>query len=644
MKERFHALDGLRGFAAFGVFLSHINIPFATVLSIPAISFLYGGISDGPNSVQILFVLSGFLMAYLYPTIPNAFAFIQKRYTRIFPLVIVVVAYLWVVNSKQIANLWYVQIATLIAIGLTIHYLWRGIKKINRSQKVGRILFGIFFMLQVLFALSILFLFSTDRLSSSTTFLFGATTAVANMMLLTPLSTAFTLLRATFWSLSPEILFYVIFPFFVVPLIVIGKRWGKTVTVVIIICVVKILFDLDHALIPIGSFQTINIARSSGFVAGVVLGSLYQSKNKIWNFVESISKNKFYSIFLIIVFFLMQSLGDGIRQEATLQFNNIFYLISSIIISIFIAAALTKGSVIQKIMSNKFMVFLGMISFSLYLIHIEVISWVSKILPLNGVNLSHASLYVLIFIAVTAVIAISISYLLFRFVEALYFSKKVTKTKQLRKEVKIEQKRLSIRTSIFAVVLCSFIFFVYTFTFSHSLLIEHVSVPNPQISLLQNPTTFQIHADHNWLGIISIDARYIGDPNKSAVKKRPADVTLSLFSDGKKIATTTYHAYLVKNLQQFQFGFQPIPNSKGKIYTARIILENGKSDDQVVLNNSKAVGMYVLEGGKFERMSQLTANRILFVLTDLEALFAILFFITTALGILYIEKLDKKIN
>jgi peptidoglycan/LPS O-acetylase OafA/YrhL len=55
----------------------------------------YTTLAAGGNSVQILFVLSGFLMAFLYPTIQKRFGFIRKRYTRIFPVLSVVVIYFW---------------------------------------------------------------------------------------------------------------------------------------------------------------------------------------------------------------------------------------------------------------------------------------------------------------------------------------------------------------------------------------------------------------------------------------------------------------------------------------------------------------------------------------------------------------------
>lgn len=83
-KQRFLALDGLRGFAAFSVVLFHIVFNLPMLASAPlVIALTYNAISVGPNAVQILFVLSGFLMAYLYPDQKSIKHFIQKRYARI---------------------------------------------------------------------------------------------------------------------------------------------------------------------------------------------------------------------------------------------------------------------------------------------------------------------------------------------------------------------------------------------------------------------------------------------------------------------------------------------------------------------------------------------------------------------------------
>lgn len=76
-------LDGVRGFAAYLVFLSHYSL----ISGIAGGSFGHGG---GQIGVMLFFVLSGFLMAHLYrdraPTVGSIVEFLRRRAARVLPL------------------------------------------------------------------------------------------------------------------------------------------------------------------------------------------------------------------------------------------------------------------------------------------------------------------------------------------------------------------------------------------------------------------------------------------------------------------------------------------------------------------------------------------------------------------------------
>src|SRR5579872_2659339 len=77
---RFHALDGIRGLAILLVVLNHVNSGY---ISSVMPSWLDQIIFDsGVTGVSLLFVLSGFLMTYIYPNPQSGLHFLQKRYTR----------------------------------------------------------------------------------------------------------------------------------------------------------------------------------------------------------------------------------------------------------------------------------------------------------------------------------------------------------------------------------------------------------------------------------------------------------------------------------------------------------------------------------------------------------------------------------
>ena len=127
MSLRIKALDGLRGFAALSVFLSHSGFEAEKVFPLPIANLFYRLFQVGPNSVQILFVLCGFFMALLYANIDNAWKFLRKRYTRIFPVFIVVCLFLTLVQAFGIN--FYLQIPLLIIIALAYSTGWKLYRK-----------------------------------------------------------------------------------------------------------------------------------------------------------------------------------------------------------------------------------------------------------------------------------------------------------------------------------------------------------------------------------------------------------------------------------------------------------------------------------------------------------------------------------
>src|SRR6185437_13623965 len=136
MKDRLPALDGLRGFAAFSVLLSHIGVNPLFFITTPLILNAYRTLSVGPNSVQILFVLSGFLMAFLYPKIKSTRGFLQKRYGRIIPVYATIVFFLWIINLEYFIKIWYLQIPALVFLAALVYFFWKVIKKIPKIGKI----------------------------------------------------------------------------------------------------------------------------------------------------------------------------------------------------------------------------------------------------------------------------------------------------------------------------------------------------------------------------------------------------------------------------------------------------------------------------------------------------------------------------
>src|SRR3989338_9928611 len=114
-KKRLTALDGIRGLAGLSVVLSHIGFNIAAILNFPVVILAYKTLAVGPNSVQIFFVLSGFLMAFLYSKITSVQTFLKKRYARIIPIYAVVVIFLVILMIMEF-QAWYQQFFVLISL------------------------------------------------------------------------------------------------------------------------------------------------------------------------------------------------------------------------------------------------------------------------------------------------------------------------------------------------------------------------------------------------------------------------------------------------------------------------------------------------------------------------------------------------
>ncbi|HEY5834883.1 acyltransferase family protein [Streptomyces sp.] len=82
---RLESLTGLRWFATFGVFLSHVNI----LLPLPHTRGLF---SLGESGVSLFFILSGFVLAWNWTADDTAKAFYGRRFARVWPLLVVAVA------------------------------------------------------------------------------------------------------------------------------------------------------------------------------------------------------------------------------------------------------------------------------------------------------------------------------------------------------------------------------------------------------------------------------------------------------------------------------------------------------------------------------------------------------------------------
>lgn len=418
MKSRYPSLDGLRGFAILLVVLNHINsfseknwvisrIPFTFLQQI------YYTIASGPFGVQIFFVLSGFLISFFYVEVLHPVIFFQKRYTRIFPVLITIVIFLWIVTYNRFTSSVYVQIPLLLVTILVAGFIWKYIKR-RKSELINKRIFLSFTFVQMvvlLFAIILQFqVFHFPKLQPNNHL----------FMLLSNTTLTFTAFNGNgfeqvFWSLVPEVLFYLLYPILVIRLVHYGKKNGIWVSLLLVVVTSFLLFYLDN-IFPFF------LARGSSFIAGAVAGTIYSSQANVWNNMKLWLKLPVIHAVLLLLFILLLW-GDINLGIYLTSYSKLYYYVASWFISLVLLASLIEKTILYKIFANKLFIFLGLISFPMYLIHPTTIRWnYALYLHLIRLQAFHAIIFILIFITTIATTVV-VSYFIHIFLERLYFEK-----------------------------------------------------------------------------------------------------------------------------------------------------------------------------------------------------------------------------
>lgn len=169
------------------------------------------------------------------------------------------------------------------------------------------------------------------------------------------------------WSLSDEMFFYLLFPF-ILGLIAVFRHRLTALKIVLIISVVWVVFLAlaipQHVGLDYWAFYTFPPVRIIDFVIGVLLGTLFMSRNRLewrgggWTLVE-----------LSSIVFLIAGILVSPYMPQSIRFSALYIPEWSFLVYIF---AFQRGA-ISKLLSNRIFTFLGDSSFSFYMTHQLVI-------------------------------------------------------------------------------------------------------------------------------------------------------------------------------------------------------------------------------------------------------------------------------
>ena len=215
------------------------------------------------------------------------------------------------------------------------------------------------------------------------------------------------------WSLSVEEQFYILFPIF---LFLIYKFFSKYLLSIIFFVFILsfITTQIVSSYFPLYNFYFLNVRIWELFAGSIIAYLELNNKNS-----KSNNYNNFYKYFpfigIVIIFFSIFTLNDQMSLPS-------FYTFPVILGTCLIIYFSNKQNIIIKILSNKIIVFFGLISYSLYLWHHPVFAFYRYNFP----SVENSSYKFLIILAVFFLSIIS-----YFFIEKPFRNKNIINRKKL---------------------------------------------------------------------------------------------------------------------------------------------------------------------------------------------------------------------
>lgn len=213
------------------------------------------------------------------------------------------------------------------------------------------------------------------------------------------------------WSISAEMLFYLFVPLF----FVVVKNLKQSLMLVVVSILIS--YISAYYIINFTSFENLGDIRSGYmfysfpnqlpiFCLGICLYFLL--KNKI-SISDKTSKHSNLAVIISLVLLLLLSINGGIGGP---------YFPSHLIYGLlFVLLAYGLGTNSNNILINKFSIFIGQISFSMYIIHFFVVDLVSKYITVNLQEFMHSEIILIIVFLITLTVSVPLAYLSYKYIE-----------------------------------------------------------------------------------------------------------------------------------------------------------------------------------------------------------------------------------
>lgn len=629
---RLHALDGLRGFTIILVVLNHLNTSYISPY-LP--SFLNSMLfSSGVTGVSILFMLSGFFMAYIYPNPANSLKFIQKRYTRIFPLFLTMCAVMLLFRQHP-ALTWYEFLGIIVLAGISVHFVWLKIIKRYFSEKAKKMLFLSFLFLQ--FGMALIYSIVIMRLPAIVlnqqlpVGMRETIIGLVNATLTLPFGNYIPMLDGVYWSLVAEIYFYILYPILCVPLIRYFAVKNKTLKIIGVLLLIPFFTGLDILSHKIYVFSMLELYLCFYFIPGIILGYVLkkypQKILSLHTYIPAKLSWLLVFVFLFIIFIKPVFLSFFIHP-----LHPLIQILWSLFILGLLAFTLDPKTKIAAFFSNKYLIFLGTISYSIYLTHSIVVHLIETAFPAQNI-LGNSLVIIAIF-----TITIALSWLLYTLIEKIYFMRdnksKTAAQSTPNTSIKFFKQPVFLM-SVIAVLLLVSIFSAYQSKFNlfsieqryaqTSFIYPQNAATKQLISMKESPKiVMQFQSQDNNLAILTAHMRREtgpGDPHKVQIMQ----FRMKEVHEKNWYAQNDYKVAEIGEDSEFPFGFPLIKDSAGKTYIAELSLEHPEYYEYITVDTSSLKGIYQINKTVLlkqpQKLCAFLLNRVISVITKTEAEF-----------------------
>ncbi|OGG12683.1 hypothetical protein A3D77_04160 [Candidatus Gottesmanbacteria bacterium RIFCSPHIGHO2_02_FULL_39_11] len=618
MKKRHYAVDGLKGLAIIAVIFTHIPLR-VWYGSVPGYlhSLLDIILGSGGIGVTIFFILTGFLMGRLYELPSSSLSFWRRRYARLFPPFLVMVASFTIFHLiPGLAPIFQVFIFLVCAFGMWA--VWKVFFKIASKKQWGKWIMAAILGSQI----CIIILYTGFLLQVPSSIFYQVwppvlrilVTAIVNATLTLPFGQYVDQLDGIYWALEAELLFYILYPIWVAPLVYYSKRLSSVWKVLGIASLLPFCFGLYLITQRILGFEMVKMYLIIYFIGGVIIGANHTSfKNKLI-YLKPIIVYPLWFFFLLFAVFLSVKL----TSLFPLYYRPWLPILTVFPISLLLLSIEDESSYGNKFFRFPLFIFLGKHSYALFLVHSFVIHTVSRFVSadtaLNGVILAIFS-----FMG-----SITFALILYQLTERPYF---LFREKSKQTEVKKEESNLysqkyailSFRVGVIS-LLITILVLLYTankppvslFTLSS----RHGGNPvwlglneKDTVLITDQPTRQLFVASENNLGMIMMHIRNQEVPGvRGGFVPFKLNIRLKNENNGL-ISESSYNAYEIIDSRYHPFGFPIQINSKGKHYSLEYQLSE-KSPSQIVqlvTNEANLLSVYFVDKKSLLKNPQLSA-------------------------------------